>query len=237
MKYHQAKIIAETILGKCAPACKTGFPDGGEPVGGMDQPIAAAVDLKPYCMIGGGIRRGKADCHDIEIVAMPVQKAPPPVFGQKEIFKTYFDKAIADMLDEGILLRKVKAGDRMKQYNVNLKYFGLPVSVDPFNVEFYLCLPPSQWGVLYTIRTGPSEFSHWMVTERRKGGALPDGFICKDNVIGKRIEVVGGEDWREGDIPMPTEEDFFQFCGLDWIEPSRREPRWGAFNGVTVGEK
>ena len=115
MKYHQAKIIAETILGKCAPACKTGFPDGGEPVGGMDQPIAAAVDLKPYCMIGGGIRRGKADCHD--------------------------------------------------------------------------------------------------------------------------IEVVGGEDWREGDIPMPTEEDFFQFCGLDWIEPSRREPRWGAFNGVTVGEK
>ena len=219
MKYHSAKIIADTILGKCAPACKL------------------SPDMKPLCVIGGGIRRGKADCHDIEIVAMPVLKAPTPVFGQKEIHKTYFDKAIADMLEEGILSQKVKGGDRMKQYDVNLAYFGMEPTDGPFRVEFYLCIPPSQWGVLYTIRTGPSEFSRWMVTERRKGGALPDGYICKDNVIGKRIEVVGGEDWREGDIPMPTEEDFFQFCGLDWIEPSRREPRWGAFNGVTVGEK
>ena len=30
---------------------------------------------------------------------------------------------------------------------------------------------------------------------------------------------------------MPTEADFFQFCDLDWIEPSKREARWGAFNG------
>ena len=232
MKYHQAKIIADTILGKCAPACKLGFPDVGDRGGSIDDPIAVAVDLKPYCVVGGGIRRGKADCHDIEIVAMPVQKAPPLVFGQKEIYKTYFDKAIADMLEEGILLRKIKAGNRMKQYDVNLKYFGLPVSVDPFNVEFYLCIPPSQWGVLYTIRTGPSDFSHWMVTERRKGGALPDGYICKDNVIGKRVHVEGEkEDERDGEIPMPTEADFFQFCGLDWIEPSKREARWGKFGG------
>lgn len=232
MKYHQVKIIAETILGKCAPACKLGFPDGGEAVGSIDDPIAVAIDLKPYCVVGGGIRRGKADCHDIEIVAMPVQKAPPPVFGQKEIFKTYFDKAIADMLEDGILLRKVKGGDRMKQYDVNLEYFGIAPTAEPFRVEFYLCLPPSQWGVLYTIRTGPSDFSHWMVTERRKGGALPDGFICKDNVIGKRVHVESAkEDERDGEIPMPTEADFFQFCGLDWIEPSKREARWGSFNG------
>ncbi len=232
MKYRQANIIADTILGKCAPTCKLGMRMGELWELPYPNTKENLVSMRPLCLVGGGIRREKADCHDIEIVAMPIQKAPTPVFGQKEIFKTYFDKAIADMLEEGILLRKIKAGDRMKQYDVNLDYFGFEPTAEPFRVEFYLCIPPSQWGVLYTIRTGPSEFSHWMVTERRKGGALPDGFICKDNVIGKRVHIESAkEDERDGEIPMPTEADFFQFCGLDWIEPSKREARWGKFGG------
>lgn len=215
MKLEDATKIADEIVRICVPACQR---EQGDP--------SAA------CVVGGGIRRGKPDIHDIEIVAMPILKAPTPTFGSRVIHKTYLDAAIWQMVEGGMLKGKIKDGPRMKQYDVNLEYFGLSQTPEPFRVEFYLCIPPSQWGVLYTIRTGPNSmdnaFSKWMVTERRNGGALPNGYICKDNCIGKRVLAEYKEDERDGIIPMPKEEDFFEFCGLPWIEPSKRLAKWGS---------
>jgi DNA polymerase/3'-5' exonuclease PolX len=203
MNYSVALQIANDIIQCIEPTCEPGF-----------------------CVVGGGLRRKKTDVHDIEIVAKPIMRSPRPEFGAKVLHKTLLDQALYE-LQIGGLLTRIKGADKMKQYKINLSEFGLAPTAEPFLVEFWLCTPPSEWGVHYTIRTGPSEFSKWMVTEKRKGGALPDGYICEDNAIGHRIAEYGSKDRRNGMIAMPTEKDFFEFCGLKWIEPSKREARWG----------
>lgn len=78
-------------------------------------------------------------------------------------------------------------------------------------------MPPAQWGLIMAIRTGPKDFSRWIVTQRYKGGALPSD--CRVNK---------GAVWH-GDrmIEMPEEIQFLQFLGLGWVEPEERVAKWG----------
>ena len=192
-------------------------------------------ELRPGCErieIGGSIRRGKLDVKDIEIVAIPILKPPRPAFG-KPIDKTPLDRQLRWLERDGVL-KRVKGGDKFKQFEIGrLAEFGIAEPLNPFKLDLFLVTPPSQWGVELVIRTGPSDFSQWMVTQRSKGGALPDGYFVRHNVV-----------WAEGtDVPnkaedavtmmnsdnarfMVEEGDWFNFCGLDWIEPNKRMARW-----------
>ena len=40
-------------------------------------------------------------------------------------------------------------------------------------VDLFQVIEPVQWGVVYAIRTGPGDFNHLLVTNRRFGGACP----------------------------------------------------------------
>ena len=88
----------------------------------------------------------------------------------------------------------------------------MSVAIGLFQLDLFIVQPPAQWGVQFLIRTGPAMFSKWMVTQRRKGGALPSF-----------AHVRGGAVWNgETLISMPEESDYFEFCELLWITPERR---------------
>lgn len=68
------------------------------------------------------------------------------------------------------------------------------------------------------IRTGPADFSQWMVTKKSLGGALPDHYFVKDGAVW---------DGRDGSkFNLPEEKDFFRLCEMKWIEPGQRVARW-----------
>jgi hypothetical protein len=67
--------------------------------------------------------------------------------------------------------------------------------------------------VIFTIRTGPPEFSKRIVTKRMYGGLLPSGMEIKDGVLRNYLTK----------IPTPEEEDFFKAIGLPWIDPEDRK--------------
>lgn len=187
---------------------------------------------EPMIVIAGGLRRGKPDVHDIEIVAQPVLKAPPLVFGEKP-YATFFDKTLANLQENGFLGRAVKSGPKLKQYAVNLTQFGLRrQGVGALCVEFYLATPPAQFGVDLLIRTGPGEkgnnFSQWIVTSRSKGGALPDGYKVKHAAVWRVEQLNEKNDPIRGEQPlsMPDEMDFIQFLEMEYIEPGQRIARW-----------
>jgi len=183
--------------------------------------------------IGGSIRRGKTDVKDIEIVAAPILKAPRPEFG-KPVDLTILDRKLRWLEELDGMLKRVKGGDKFKQFEIGkLVEFEIAEPLNGFKLDLFLVTPPSQWGVEFVIRTGPGDFSQWMVTQKSKGGALPDGFFVRHNVV-----------WMEGtEVPnkaeeaarmmnssnarfMPEEGDWFNFCGLDWIEPDKRVAKW-----------
>jgi len=183
--------------------------------------------------IGGSIRRGKADVKDIEIVAAPILKAPRPEFG-KPIDLTPLDRILRQLVETDGMLKAVKGGEKFKQFEIaRLEEFGIAEPLNPFCLDLFLCTPPSQWGVEFVIRTGPGDFSQWMVTQKSKGGALPDGFFVRHNVVWVEWTEVPNKAEEAARMMnsnnarfMPEEGDWFNFCGLDPIQPDKRVAKW-----------
>lgn len=164
-----------------------------------------AERLRPHCVrieIAGSVRRGKAEVHDIDLVVTPrFEQVGGDLFGPRLV------NMLLVALNGGLLGgRKVKGGERYWQ-------IAMPEGI---NLELYMIFPPKQWGILYTIRTGPGDFAKWIVTPRQKSGALPSNCRVSDG------QLYRGEE----DIPMPEEMDFLNFLGLGWIEPGKREAKW-----------
>jgi DNA polymerase/3'-5' exonuclease PolX len=159
------------------------------------------AELSPVCErieIAGGVRRMKPDPHDIELVAIPKLEPIKDLFGgiggQRNLLNQFIeDNYFCD-----------KNGDRYKKI----------VVTPEISCDLFIVLPPfRQWGVLFTIRTGPADFSHRIVTPRRHGGCMPSDHHERDGAVW---------DARGQMIPMPEEIDFLNFLGLGWIEPKER---------------
>ncbi len=146
--------------------------------------------LAPFCErieTVGSVRRGRSDVGDIEILLIP---------------RPGFDGHFQQLLLDGVFARNDANGLRLK------RVFYAGVSLDLF-----ICRPPAQYGWLQVLRTGSAEFSHWLVTQSRYGGARPSGYVCQN------------AGWyRDGRvIEMPDEEDVFALifnCGVP--DPAQR---------------
>lgn len=188
---------------------------------GLARPIADGLvkTLLPACdrlAIAGSIRRGAATVKDIEIVCIP-SPIPSPTSAPTDLFGnvhpgglTGLDEQLGRMVASGALKRGGKDGRRFKRFIV-------PTLDGEIVLDLFIVLPPAQWGVIFTMRTGPADFSHWVVTSMSKGGALPGG-----------MKVAEGQLWRNGEerVETPEEADFFEAIGLAWVEPGRREAKW-----------
>lgn len=150
--------------------------------------------------VAGSVRRGKAEVKDIELVAIPKTLETKDMFGLPVIVSAL------DQVSWSLVGDLALSGARQKKI---LLYEGI-------TLDLFIVLPPAQWGVIYTIRTGPAEFSQWCVTPRRKGGALPsDSRVSEGRVL------------RYGEpLTMAEEIDFLTYLGLGWIEPEERVAGW-----------
>ena len=195
MKYVEALKVAEGLVEHFRPACER-------------------IEIK------GSLARLKPDVKDIDILLIPdLMPLPRPrlEFGKPMpvVHKTMLDKMIAEMRDEGLIILE-KNGPRGKRFY--LKSAGIAA-------ELYLVLPPATWGVRSLVVTGPADFSHWVVTRRKMGGALPNGYRVQDGAVweGERhVENLEGETI----VGFDEEKDFLTFLGLGWIEPKDRVAKW-----------
>lgn len=170
--------------------------------------------------IAGSIRRLKPEVKDVELLAIPdLTPLPRPrlEFGKPlpVVHRTALDKLIAEMQEDGSITLE-KNGPRQKTFWLK------PFSI---SVDLFLVLPPATWGVQKVIRTGPADFSHWVVTRKRNGGALPNEYRVQDGAVweGDRHAMN-----LEGEtiVGFEEEKDFLNFLGLGWIEPKDRVAKW-----------
>mgnify|MGYP000844719369 CR=1 FL=1 len=196
---------------------------------------ALVEHLRPACErieIKGSVSRFKPGVKNIEILVVPdlskVARAPL-VFGQPvpRLYATKLDQVLDEMVKDNAI-RLDADGSRMKK--LYLKYAGIAV-------DLFICIPPSDWGVSAVIRTGPADFSHWCVTNKSKGGGLPNGCFVKHQVVWIANEISKDEVGENADkaielltaanhLSMSEEIDFLKFVGLDWIEPKDRVAKW-----------
>lgn len=169
--------------------------------------------FRPFCdrwEIAGSIRREKSEgIKDVEIVAVPkLEEIQAGLFGEPAGHKNLLLEALNRAIEEG-LIQKRKAENSGQECwgprHQRAVYQG--EAVDIFQV-----LPPAQWGVILTIRTGPADYSRSLVTPQPYG-MMPPGMRVKDGGLYRGHDL----------IPTPEEEDFFAALGIPWLPPSERK--------------
>ena len=176
-----------------------------------EQAAAVARDvverLAPWCErieIAGSIRRGKREPKDVEIVFWPREVASAmTLFEAHKVDAT--DRVIADLVEDGFWAfdEKVKRdGPRYKR----LVHAASGAVVELFRAD------GSNWGYIYVLRTGPSDFNKAIVSKPWQGGVLP-----------LEIKVEEGYVYRRGiRVPVPDEATFFKLWELPLIPPKKR---------------
>jgi DNA polymerase/3'-5' exonuclease PolX len=154
-------------------------------------PIAEAAKalLAPHCHrieIAGSIRRRKAEVKDIEIVAIP-----------KPYDTGLFASGIATVVNQW---EKVK-GELPCRYTQRI----LPEGI---KLDLFFAYPHN-WGLIYAIRTGSADFSHYVLA----AGWVKHGYHSMDG------KLVKGKHF----INVPEEHDLFRIAGVPYIAPELRE--------------
>lgn len=183
----------------------------------MAELSARAVIDKLYgtyhrCEIAGSIRRGKPQVHDVEIVVQPKL-----VSSQSTLDGTDPDNPTTNLLDERMrqllkegVINTDRHRDDDKQNPFGKRYYRINyVAGDTeIPIDVFAVLPPAQWGVIFLLRTGSGEFSHWFVQQ---------GY-------NKKIFVRDGHLVKDGDVlDTPEEYDVFKAMGVHYREPKDRE--------------
>ena len=168
------------------------------------QEIAEALkaELTPFCErieIGGSIRRKKPEPNDIELVCIP--KFEEVLTGQLTLWEEPITRLLNVLFSH--LSQKyfiIKMGERYCQIQLGDEN-DVGIKADIFTATF------RTWGYIFMLRTGPAEFSKFVVTELKKNGFTMDA----------------GEVFHKGTpCTVPSEEDLFFLLGIDYIEPEYR---------------
>jgi len=155
--------------------------------------------LQPACdriEIAGSIRRKKIDIGDVEIVLIPKVRwnlLGEPFWSAGDIEDALFKAGY----------HFTKNGEHFKQFDLGICMCDLFITT------------PDKWGSILTIRTGPAEFSHRLVTSKAHGGYMP-GYL--QQIDGRITHRATGEIYD-----TPEEEDYFRVIGLPYIPPEKRE--------------
>lgn len=174
-------------------------------------------------IVGSVKRHDKDEVHDIEILCIPDLRVPRPEFGQKKVFKTMLDKAIADLQLEDVLGNAKMNGEKYKKIPI----LGTD-EINPFFLDLFI-VKHLTWAIQNVIRTGPALFSHAFVTNksvsfydkgtnRRYRGLLPDQYLYMTGETKIRMKSENGV----SDMFLYEEADAIALLGLGWIPPEKR---------------
>jgi DNA polymerase/3'-5' exonuclease PolX len=175
----------------------------------------ARARLAPACErleVAGSIRRRRPDVGDVELVAVPrVTPGRRDLFGDATGEADELHALAERLLHEGVLAHRPDKNGR-PAFGTKLKRVVFRGRAGELPLDLFAVTGAAQWGVIFTIRTGPGAFSTRLVTQRRYGGGMPEGHRVRDGALwdGERL------------VETPEEADLFRALGLPWLPPERR---------------
>lgn len=158
--------------------------------------------LKTHCQrieIAGSIRRKVSEVKDIEIVCIP--KCVD--LSQSSLF----DNTVSKQIPSPSFVAAVEQWQPLKghptgRYTKRL----LPEGI---NLDIFI-VNPINWGYILALRTGPAEYSEYLVTRAKRMGYIP----FKGHLY-----------YRKTIVPVQREEEFFDLLNLRYLLPEyRRNP-------------
>lgn len=155
-------------------------------------------------LVAGSVRRRKPEVGDIEVVCVAREGAveePGDLLGPRIVQRDHLLHELDRQVTAGYLVPGQRLGPRMRQYSVP--------ALDGAQLDLFVVRPPAHWGVIAAIRTGPADYSQWLVTRARARGLYVQDGVLRSQTDGRVV-------------PCPEEEDFFAALGLDTPPPRLR---------------
>lgn len=182
----------------------------------LEQARACAVELLAMLdgthsrgEIGGSIRRDKETVGDIELVLAATDQR--------------IDGRCDDLVARGILRRRHKSNGALLSWGRRFK----AASYNDLPVDLFIVRQDREFGLVFWLRTGPGDANELMVTQRSKGGILPNNMQFHDGQL-----LRGGTA-----LKLPDEVDVFHAVGMPYIEPHERSvERYRALAGTWKGD-
>lgn len=195
--FHLIYPLAEILQTRFAEVCEP----GQCVIAGSLRRKASAIAAAENAAVGAKLAEGVVK--DIELLCYPTPGVS--MFMEPTYERTPLYDLVRDLLADGTFAwgEDKKDGPRYKK---------LFFPAGNIYLDLFICFPPAQWGYQMAVRTGPWQYSKWLVTQRRYGGALPSYLKVEDAGLynGRKL------------IPTPTEESFFQALGLLTPAPHER---------------
>lgn len=185
----------------------------------MAQEAAAALVelLRPGCErieVAGSVRRRNLDCKDIEVVAVP--RFAPDLFGGAG--DDLLNRAVLDGTrpTAGLGYRDSRTGETATAYDLEgRKFYPLFLyhGLNRWPVDLFAVRPPAQWGAIFAIRTGPSDYSARLVTALHARQLK----CAEGRLVSTALATAGDV------IDTPEESDFIEACGMPYLPPEKRK--------------
>lgn len=180
--------------------------------------------LRPHCLrleVAGSVRRQKPDVKDLELVAVPLvaESTAGQLFATPQNALDVFLEQVPRNSSSRLCRPAKPIGARMPAWGPKYKVLLWQARRRWLAVDLFI-VQPGSWGPQFAIRTGPSDFSRCLVTERWKGGAMPRGH----RLHGGWLQHLVDEQWEP--IRLVEESEFFDQLQLPtWPAPERTERR------------
>lgn len=170
------------------------------------------ASLFPSCydrwQIAGSLRRHAPDVGDAEHLVIPTLGEHTPEGSLIPVAVSLLWKRMDDLLAAGTIEKALCGVTKQTRWGPKHRaalYKGMQQDVYTADNQ--------NWGYQLTIRTGPEDFSHRMVTRLAEPGLV------------RGIE--GYVRYTSGPVhgtvrPCATEEQFFEMCRTPWVEPEDR---------------
>lgn len=175
----------------------------------------------------GSIRRQTETVHDIEIVIEPIIKTlqatmftsqPAPIIKRNELFEILSQLLASKQIPFPWKMGK-KDGPKLK----TLTHIDTGITA-----ELYIVYDPRSWGSHKLIRTGPTDYSKWIVTRAIEHSMhFAHGFLLHDHPRQWSSEKESYTDCPDGHlcphiIPLPDERATYTALGLSYKPPKER---------------
>mgnify|MGYP001591938984 CR=1 FL=1 len=147
--------------------------------------------LSPHCLccaVVGSVRRRKAEVKDIEFVLIP----NPYQTG-------IFEDGLAKIVNQWA---KVKGEMEYGKIKYTQRVVDGGTKLDLFFAT------PDNFGYIFMLRTGSSEWNQRVMLPRLKG----NGYKAHEGSIW----------WKGSILPVPEESDMFRIMGMDFVSPENR---------------
>ena len=176
----------------------------------------------------GGIRRLKENPHDIEVVAIPKYadvEDPGRLVPETINLLEQRMRALlaANQIERDDPVTQTKNGMEIKiAAPFSEKYYRVKYCGE--KVDLFVVTPPAQWGLVFTVRTGDNDFSHWLVQQGYPRGIHSQaGHLERWTLNGELVKSGHfSPEYTAETLDTPEEIDVFRILGIDWMDPPDR---------------